>query len=62
MKSYDYEAVTYDGAVYCIGCLPKGIDIEGEDVMPVFADSEWDSMPVCTICFKEHDYVNLIGG
>lgn len=59
MKAYDYEAVTYDGAVYCSGCLPKGISSESEDVSPIFANSEWDGYPVCDACGEKHEYVNL---
>ena len=61
MKSYDYKAVTYDGEVYCIDCLPKEIDINDEEVMPIFADSEWDYVPVCCVCGYEHDYVIILG-
>lgn len=59
MKSYDYEACAYDGAVYCNGCLPDGITTESEEVTPVFADSEWDGYPVCDACGEKHEYVNL---
>lgn len=59
MRSYDYEALTYDGAVYCKGCLPAGVDPQSNEVMPVFADSEWDYYPACDKCGKVHDYVNL---
>ena len=40
MKSFDYEAVVYDGAVYCVDCCP--VDVESEDVSPIFADQEWE--------------------
>jgi hypothetical protein len=59
MKSHDYDAVTYDASVYCIGCLPEGVGVLDEEVSPIFADSEWDSYPVCDACGAEHDYVNL---
>lgn len=39
MKSFDYEACVYDGAVYCNGCLPEGINTKSDGVMPIFADS-----------------------
>ena len=57
MKSYDYEAVAYDGDVYCLGCLPEGVN--EDDAYPIFADSEWDYYPVCCVCGGVHDYVNL---
>lgn len=59
MKSYYFEAVTWNGAVYCVDCLPDGVNVPDEDVHPVFADSEWDCYPTCDACHAEHDYVNL---
>ncbi len=60
MKSYDYYGYTFEADAYCLGCLPVSFNEEG--VMPIFADSEWDYYPVCSICGKELDYVQLIGG
>lgn len=60
MRSYDYDAVTYDGEVYCVECLPDGVNVEDPEVMPIFADSEWDHVPVCSVCGTEHDYVTII--
>ncbi|HOR77249.1 MAG TPA: hypothetical protein PLG04_00400 [Anaerolineaceae bacterium] len=60
MYSYDYDAVVYDGEVYCVECLPEGVDTDNPEVMPIFADSEWDYVPVCSICGAEHDYVTVI--
>lgn len=57
MKSYDYDAMAYDGAVYCTEHLPDGVTTE--DAYPVFADSEWDHYPTCDHCHVVHDYVNL---
>ena len=57
MKSYDYDAMTFDGACYCIQCLPEGVTEEDAD--PIFADSEWDAYPVCDHCGAVHDYVGL---
>ncbi len=59
MESYDYEACVYNSEIYCIGCLPEGLDDESEGVDPIFADSEWDSYPVCCECGEVHDYVGL---
>ena len=60
MKSYDYNAVTYhDGAIYCTSCLPKGVRLLSEGVYPIFADSEWDYYPGCSVCGEVHDYVGL---
>lgn len=59
MKSYDYDAVVIEGAVYCVGCVGEGTDLGGDDVAPIFADSEHDSYPTCDACGAEHDYVSL---
>ncbi len=60
MKSYDYDAVTYDGAVYCVECLPKGVDVDDEEVHPIFASEEVESSQVCDACGAEHDYMNIV--
>lgn len=66
MKSYDYEAMTYKGDVYCSECLPNEIkaiedNFEPDSIAhPIFADSEWDYVPVCCICGAEHDYVTVL--
>lgn len=59
MKAYHFYAVTYQGSVYCVDCLPEGITPDSEGVFPIFASSEWDYYPVCDVCFREHDYVTL---
>lgn len=59
MKSYDFDAVAYDGEIYCNECLPDGEDTDHEDVSPVFADSEWDYYPTCTHCGYKHEYMSL---
>ena len=59
MKSFDFEAVVYDGEVYCIECLPEGINPEANEVRPVFAGSEWDYYPSCAECGTVHEYVSL---
>lgn len=60
MKSFDFDAVTYKGAVYCIGCLPFGVTSDDDEACPIFADSEWDHVPVCDVCGTEHDYVTVL--
>ena len=59
MNACDFDAVVYDGAVYCTGCLPEGVTEDSEEVHPAFADSEWDHYPVCDACGERHTYVNL---
>ena len=61
MKAWDYEAIGYEGEIYCTGCLPDGVDMQSGDVAPIFESSTWDSYPVCCVCGKVHDYVGLIG-
>jgi len=58
MNCTDYEAViTVDGEAVCLDCL-KG-DPESDEFYPIFADSEWDSYPVCAYCGEVFDYVSL---
>lgn len=58
MKSFDYEAyTTADGECYCCGCIAE--DTAKDELYPIFADSEWDSYPVCAKCGEEHTYVSL---
>ena len=61
MKSYDYEAVTYDCEVYCLECLPMHAKAKCHtEVYPIFADSEWDYAPTCCKCGTVHDYMNIL--
>lgn len=60
MKLYDFDAVVYEGDVYCVGCLPEGVDLEDEEVHPIFASEEWDSAPACTSCGEIHDYMAVL--
>ena len=62
MKSYDFNAMTYDADIYCTECLPEGINEDSTEVFPIFADSEWDYTPVCCVCGREHDYVSVLEG
>ena len=59
MKSYDYDAVVYDSDVYCKDCLPLMI-LDDDNTMPIFADSEWDYVPVCCECGRKHDYITIL--
>jgi len=58
MKAYDYDAVICDGEVYCVGCVPEEFD--PDECYPIFADSEWEYVPVCSVCGAEHDYVTVL--
>lgn len=59
MFAYETAACVYDGEVYCNGCLPDKFRRDPDEVSPIFADSEWDSVPVCCVCGEEHDYVQV---
>jgi hypothetical protein len=61
MKSYDFECVIFDGEVYCSNCLPDDVDINDDDVTPVFASCEVSQPLVCCECHGVHDYMNIIG-
>lgn len=56
MKSYDYDAMVFEGEVVCKKHLTYK---EWLDAQPVFANSEWDCYPVCGKCGEIHDYVTL---
>ena len=58
MKSYDYDAVVYGNDIYCKECLPD--TAQTNDISPIFADSEWNYIPVCCECSWEHDYVTIL--
>lgn len=56
MNAYDYDAVIYYGEVYCLECLgPR----QRAKAAPIFADTEHEEYPVCTVCGTEHRYVTL---
>ena len=59
VKCDHHEAVMFDGCVYCVECIPEGVDLKSEEVQPIFAGSEWDVYPVCDECGEEHTYVAL---
>jgi len=59
MKAFAYEAVVYDGAEYCVECLPKGITVDDEDVSPILADESRERPAICNECAAKHDYMPL---
>lgn len=59
MNATDYEAMVYDGEIYCCGCLPDGAT--EDEAEPIFAESEWDYYPTCAHCGAVHDDVVLTG-
>jgi hypothetical protein len=61
VKAYDFEAIVYEGCVYCIDCLPAGVDLDDAEVQPIFASEEWDAPAVCDHCGAEHDYMTING-
>lgn len=58
MKAYEYEAVIFNDEIFCLECLP--VETSENNYCPIFADSEWNTYPICSECGTEHDYVNLI--
>lgn len=60
MHSCKFYAVTHESEVYCLGCLPDGVELADDTVHPIFPDSEWDYYPVCDHCSTVHDYVCLL--
>ena len=61
MKAWDFDAVTYNGAAYCVECLPEGVKPESEGVTPIFASDEWGAPGVtCDKCLRLHDYMGMI--
>jgi hypothetical protein len=61
MKAEDFEAVTYQGDVYCVECLPPGVDVNDPEVHPIFSIDEVDDVQICCDCGCEHDYMSIIG-
>lgn len=60
MKAWDFEAVVWDGAEYCVECLPEGVDPQDpEEVSPIFPTHEADRFPVCDVCHEKHTYTGL---
>ena len=61
MHGWDYECGAYDGDIYCVECLPEGVNHKDPDsgFYPIFATDEVDSYPVCCECGTEHDYMGL---
>lgn len=58
MNAFDYDAVVYDGDIYCLYCLPD--DASEDDYNPIFADSEWSQPPICSNCQEVHHYVKIV--
>ncbi len=59
MNAWDYDAVIFDGDIYCIECLPD--DVDTDDVQPIFAGSEFDYMPHCCECGIPIESVTVVG-
>ena len=59
--SKDYNAVIFNGGVYCVECFNREFHFPAGhiDFHPISPDSEWDAYPICDICHKMHDYVTL---
>lgn len=57
-----YDAVVWNGAVYCILCLTKATGHTSGDpgVLPIFATDEWQHPPQCDRCGKVHTYMQVL--
>jgi len=58
MKAFEYDAVIFENEIYCLSCVPD--DVSLKDCEPIFADSEWQSYPVCNECEEIHTYVKIL--
>ena len=60
MSIWHYEAMTWDGDVYCVECLPEGVTID--DAQAIFVIDQWPNPGApCGYCDKIHDYMSLTG-
>lgn len=59
MQGFDYDCVAYDASHYCVGCCP--VDLDCDEVHPIFATEELDTAAVCDVCGEIHDYMSIIG-
>ena len=60
MTGFESHAVMDgNGDVYCMGgkCLPPVI--LGK-VVPIYANTTWDHVPICKACGKEHQYMTVL--
>lgn len=54
MKGYNVVGYAYNGDIYCPDC---GSEFSEEEKTPIFADTEFDFIPVCAECGTElEDY------
>lgn len=60
MNAFSFYAVAFDCEVRCIDCLPDRVSVDDEYVHPIFANSEWDYVPICDVCGCVHDYVIVL--
>jgi len=55
----NFDCVVYGCSHYCNECLPDGVDINSDEVFPVFSTTELDYYPVCEECGEQHTYMTL---
>lgn len=71
MHCADYDAVEYDGEIYCVGCLrelfmkeldtSREVDRAMENATPIFAGGEWCyPAPRCAECGEVHTYMDVL--
>ena len=49
----------YDGEIYCIGCLPDGVNANNSEVTVFDSFKEWDELPECSACGEIFTEVRL---
>ena len=57
--SLDYDAVWYEGEVYCVGCLPECIAPDDILVTPILEEDMVVFTPVCVECQQSHTYMDV---
>ena len=48
----DYDAVIHNGQVYCVECVPDGIDQDA--ALPVYHGQPWTAICRCCVCGTLH--------
>ncbi len=63
MKAYgqEYYSVGYLDETYCVDCLSSYVDIISDNCLEILPESEWDYVPTCCVCDKEHTYMKIVG-